>query len=128
MIITLPIRIRSEANLHEHWRKHHARHKLQKMLIESAFRNAKPNLNLPIIVTMTRIAPRAIDDDNLAYSLKHCRDVIANIIIPGLAMGRADADPRIKWEYGQEKGIPKEYGLKIEVRNGIADGANIRII
>ena len=64
---------------------------------------------------MIRIAPRYIDDDNLVYSMKSFRDYIADLLIPGLAMGRADADSRLKFEYGQEKGNIREYALRIEI-------------
>lgn len=64
---------------------------------------------------MTRIAPRKLDDDNLPVSMKWIRDEIANMLIPGKALGQADSDHGIKWTYAQEKGKPKEYAVRIDV-------------
>ena len=115
MKITIPIRIHSEANLHQHWTKNHARHRKQRGAISLFLGPHKDSIKLPCIITMIRIGPRFIDDDNLVYSMKSCRDYIADLLIPGLAMGRADADPRLKFEYGQEKGNVREYALRIEI-------------
>ena len=65
-------------------------------------------------VKLIRIAPRQLDDDNLAYAFKHIRDTISDLIKPGMAKGRADSKD-ITFEYAQEKGKVKEYGIKIEV-------------
>jgi hypothetical protein len=93
-----------------HWREYWAYHPLT----GPSYGGNMPNL-LPCIVRLTRIAPRNLNDDNLAYAFKHCRDVIADLIRPGYAFGRADDTDQIKWEYAQEKGQPKQYGIKIEV-------------
>ena len=60
-----------------------------------------------LVVTITRIGPRALDSDNLAASGKHVRDGVAD------ALGVDDGDPRITWLYAQEKG---PYGVRIEIR------------
>jgi hypothetical protein len=82
---------------------------------------------LPAIVTITRLAPRVLDDDNLVTALKWIRDELSEIMLPDIppqymcAHGRimrkkgiCDADPRIKWRYDQEK--RKEYGVRIEIK------------
>lgn len=48
-----------------------------------------------VIVTLTRVGPRRLDDDNLAGSLKGVRDAIA------AALGVDDRDPKVQWVYGQ---------------------------
>ena len=116
MIVELPIRIVSEANLREHWSKKSSRHKKQGLIIRNALHSHR--IALPCVVTLTRVAPRQLDEDNLMTALKYARDTVADIIIPGLAKGRADGDSRIEWRYGQEKGKPKYYALKIEVIDG----------
>jgi hypothetical protein len=63
-------------------------------------------------VTLTRIAPRALDDDNLAYAFKHIRDGVTEAI--GL---RDDRDPRLTWLYSQERGKPAAIRITIEVRS-----------
>lgn len=114
----IPIRIVSEANLREHWSKRHKRHKNQKALVHSLWNTAiQKDINLPAEITLTRIAPRALDPDNLASAFKNFIDIISDLIIPGLAPGRADGDPRMKWKYCQKKGNPKEYALLIEIED-----------
>lgn len=111
----LPIKTVSENNSTEHWRKKHARHKIQKNYIRMQFLIERPQIMLPCTITLTRIAPRALDSDNLQGSLKWIRDSIADNIIEGLSPGRADSDPRLTWIYAQKKGNIKEYALLIEI-------------
>ena len=61
------------------------------------------------VVTITRIAPRALDDDNLAASAKHVRDGIAD------AMGLDDRDPRVRWRYAQRSDGRGVYGVEIRI-------------
>jgi hypothetical protein len=68
-----------------------------------------PKPALPCTIKITRIAPRALDDDNLAGSHKHVRDGIADWL------GVNDRDPRVKYEYAQRKGKQKEYAGQIEI-------------
>jgi len=109
----IPIRIVSSANLKEHWAKKYAREKKQKETIGLFVKPLLDKISLPVNITLRRIAPRALDDDNLSYSLKAHRDYICSLIIPGLAPGRADGNGVIKIVYEQEKGLPKEYALVI---------------
>ena len=71
-----------------------------------------PRLLDPIVVTLTRIAPRLLDvGDNLSGgSLKSLRDGIADWL------GVPDNDPRVTWLYDQRKGEPKKYAVEVEVR------------
>lgn len=62
-----------------------------------------------IRVTLTRIAPRALDDDNLAYAFKGVRDSIAK------CLGVDDRDPRVSWDYAQSRRAPKEYAIAIVI-------------
>jgi hypothetical protein len=49
------------------------------------------------VVEITRIGPREVDDDNLAFSAKSIRDAVADWL------GVDDRDPRVRWRYAQEK-------------------------
>lgn len=100
---TIPCKTVSESNVTEHWSKRAARHKIQRQWIEYYFCKEQPKIDLPCIIKLSRIATHRLDDDNLTGALKHIRDVIANILIPGKRSGQADSDPRLKWEYSQEK-------------------------
>ena len=112
----LPIKTASEANSSEHWTKKAKRHKIQKNWVKWAYHSDKPRIQIPCTVVLTRIAPRALDShDNLPTSLKYLADGVAECLIPGKAVGRADDCKEITWEYRQEKGKPKEYAVRIEI-------------
>jgi hypothetical protein len=64
---------------------------------------------LPAVVTMTRISAGTLDDDNLQPALKAIRDGIAD------AFGVKDNDPRIEWQYAQERGKPRDYAVRIRI-------------
>lgn len=107
--ITLPIRLGSVSNLREHWSQRAKRAKSHRGSVSLAVAYYARELGLPVTVTLTRIAPRALDDDNLRGALKATRDGIAD------AFGVDDRDPRITWLYAQRRGKPREYGLEIAI-------------
>lgn len=61
---------------------------------------------LPVVVTITRIGPRMLDDDNLAGACKYVRDAISYRIAVD------DASPLYTWRYAQRAG---EYGVDVEI-------------
>jgi hypothetical protein len=107
----LPIITVSEANTSQHWTKKRKRICAQKTEIFYALFNVK--IEKPCTISLIRCGGRKLDDDNLVSSFKYIRDAIAENINPGLAIGRADDDPLIKWEYEQVNKGKK--GIKIEV-------------
>lgn len=109
MIVEVPIRIESTPNLREHWTARAKRAGKHRADVHVAMRAAKMPHDLPCVVTLTRIAPRTLDGDNLQAGCKAARDAVA------LFLCADDADPRIEWKYAQAKGGPKEYALRIEV-------------
>jgi len=112
------IRIESEANLREHWSKKHRRHKKYIQEVNRLWAEIpEPRPNPPAKITLCRIAPREFDYDNLISAMKTIRDLLAGLLIPGLAPGRADGDTRLEWIYEQKKGRPKEYALQIVVES-----------
>jgi len=109
------MRLMSEANTHQHWRKKYERNKRQQKAVRLVWMSQRPTVRLPCSVTFTRSGPRSLDDDNLAYACKSLRDEVGNLIIPGLAPGRADGEGMgIEWLYKQEKGL---YGIRIEIEH-----------
>lgn len=68
---------------------------------------------MPCRVTLTRNAPRMLDGDNLQGSFKSIRDIVADLIIPDQGAGKADNDPRIQWEYTQEKARIYSFTIRI---------------
>lgn len=119
--VTLPLRTVSEANAHEHWRARQKRAKGQRGVTAMALRVRVhgrygdpmcPVLEWeegPLVVTLTRIAPRVLDSDNAVGALKHVRDGVAD------ALGVKDNDPRVTWSYAQERGKVREHGVRIEI-------------
>jgi hypothetical protein len=65
--------------------------------------------SFPCVVRLTRYAPRLLDSDNCVGSLKAVRDAVAFFLQVN------DADPRVVWEYDQEKSR-QGYQVKIEIR------------
>lgn len=106
----IPVKAVSLTNEHTHWRKKASTAKSQRKAgylyaIQARIRT----LPFPMVITMTRIAPRPLDSDNLPPSMKSIRDGISD------ALGIDDRDPRVEWEYKQAKRKPKEYAVIIEV-------------
>lgn len=110
-MIELPLRIESVANKREHWARRAERTRLHRFAAI-----AVPAHPLPCVVTLTRIAPRALDDDNLRSAFKALRDGVAD------RLGVKDNDPRVRWEYVQERGKAKHYAARVDIK-GAGDGA-----
>ena len=112
--VVLPIRLVSVANIREHWAKRAKRTKEQRNLADLALRRMTHEVwngreLRTFAVTITRIAPRGLDGDNLQSACKGLRDGIAD------AMLVDDGDPRITWNYRQSSGRPKQYAVLIEI-------------
>ena len=108
MKVILPIKTVSLTNQREHWKVRHRRNKNQNEVIGLLMPKGVP---VPCTVRLTRIAPSMGLDphDNLPASLKNAVDQIARL------SGVDDRDPRIKWEYAQERGPAKVYEVHVEV-------------
>lgn len=114
----LPIRIVSTMNKREHWTTRSTRTKAHRVAARLSVASAPewpryksvPVIYLPVVVTLTRIAPRELDDDNLSGGFKAVRDGVAD------ALGVDDKDKRVTWRYAQRTGKPKEYGMTITIQ------------
>lgn len=109
LTVLLPIKAVSVLNAREHWRARAARAKVHRATAYTLMRAAALGHEVPCAVTMTRIAPRALDGDNLQASAKACRDGIADWLKVN------DNDPRVTWQYAQRRGEPKQYAVEIRV-------------
>lgn len=109
MTWALPKPLPSGANLREHWATKARRVKCQRMVAALHCRTQgaaffrewavmRANEALRLECTLTRVAPRRLDDDNLAHAFKAIRDEVA------LSAGIDDGSPRWVWRYGQESG------------------------
>lgn len=109
--LLLGIRIESEANGREHWRPKAARAKLQRFQAHNVISKASRHVTVgtPATITLTRIAPRKLDSDNLAGGFKAARDGIADWLEID------DGDDRLTWVYGQRKGAPGQYDAEVTI-------------
>lgn len=109
--VTLPLRLVSEANRRDHWTVKAKRARDQRtavyMMLWHKVTEHREYKASPLTVTITRIAPRRLDDDNAVSSAKAVRDGIAD------ALWMDDRDDRVTWVYAQERG---KYGLRIEIQ------------
>jgi hypothetical protein len=113
IVVTVPVKIESSLNLREHWRVRANRNTSHRA---AAFFGLK-SLGISTgdrpdgcTVTLTRIAPRELDGDNLQGGFKSVRDGVADWL------GMDDGDKRITWLYAQERGAPRHYAARIEVK------------
>lgn len=78
------------------------------------------SLTTPLVVTMVRVAPSTLDDDNLRGAFKPVRDGVAD------ALGSDDRTPMIEWRYEERRGtpavrqgrkivVPAEWGVEIRI-------------
>lgn len=106
MRLEIPIFLPSVANLREHWAKKAKRAKAHRQAGWFVGRASKGKSRAkPTSIRLTRIAPRCLDDDNLASALKAFRDGVAD------GLGFKD-DSKLQWKYQQEKGAS---AIRVEV-------------
>jgi hypothetical protein len=103
------LRIVSESNAHEHWRKRQKRAKEQRGTVALVMRAKATKPPTPCTIRLVRIAPRKLDQGNIAGALKHVQDGCADWL--GIDDRRDDL---VKYEYLQEQ-VPKTYGVRIEI-------------
>lgn len=110
--VEIPMTLPSVANGNKggHWAARARRTKSQRDAVTLALYKARvfwddiglvrspPLAGHATTVTLTRVSPRKLDSDNLAYAFKACRDSVAQYLCVD------DADPRIEWRYAQAKG------------------------
>ena len=107
--IRVPIKIVSVANLRLHWAVKAKLAKSHRSKAFSALASVAAPPAPPCTLVLTRIAPRALDGDNLQSAFKAVRDGVADWL--GVDDGHKDLD----WQYNQRKDRPKIYAVEIEV-------------
>lgn len=110
---TAPVRIESEMNRREHHMARYRRFAQQRMATHYAFaavtNGKRPKIGDGLRITLTRIAPRRMDGDNLQGGFKAVRDMIA------VDLWVDDGDARLTWLYEQRKGAPREYAISVRI-------------
>ena len=113
IVFEVPIRTVSLYNQREHWAARYRRTKEEREAVHATWLEEMTvwrwHVPIPCTVTLTRIAPRELDDDNLRGALKSVRDEIA------LLMGLDDRDPRVFWRYEQERASKGDYSVRVEI-------------
>lgn len=118
----IQVRTVSEANSRDHWSKKASRSRNARSTAKlNALAATHSTLGYgchaswlrrryaKINVTLCRVSPRALDDDNLRSALKATRDGIAD------ALGVDDRHPSVRWQYGQKTGRKNEYAVEITI-------------
>ena len=119
--IVVPVKAVSLTNQREHWSRRHRRARMERITVWAYWRAVEdllPDGWSSAAVTLTRIAPRALDvGDNLPAALKSVRDQVAE------ELGVDDASEKVVWRYAQERGTPGEYSVWIEISFAMAEAA-----
>lgn len=102
----IPIKLPSLPNERMHWRAL-VRIKHEQQLATHLCMMDKVVPPMPLTITITRVGPRKLDDDNLAASCKFVRDQIARMV------GTDDGSPLYEWQYEQR--FDKSYGVDVEI-------------
>ncbi len=103
----------SESNAHEHWRKRQKRAKGQRGIVALIMRANATKPSIPCTIRLVRIAPRKLDQGNIAAAFKHVQDGCADWL------GIDDRhDDLVKYEYLQEQ-KSKTHGVRIEIVGGM---------
>jgi hypothetical protein len=114
-VAQLPLKLESLNHQESGW-KRAKRRELQRATVRNIAGRAIKTIHVPCKVTITRYAPRDLDDDNLIGSAKSVRDEIAALL------GVDDRDPRIEWKYWQQPWFGRYelygVGINIEETNG----------
>ena len=109
--VLVPVRIESEANRRENFWTVAARKKNHRAQANFWLSYNAQAPEPPCVITLTRIGPRTLDDDNLASGFKAFRDGVADWL------GIDDGDKRLTWRYAQRKGKPKEYAAEVTIES-----------
>ena len=110
-----PHRLDSWTNLRGHWRSLEKRKNAEKTVTVWLLRSMGALPLLPIVVRLTRLGPRDLDDDNLPGAFKYVRDTIAK------EYGTHDGTKApIRWEHSQRQTTTKDatrYGFVVEIES-----------
>lgn len=108
LMLALPMKLPSTANLREHWATKARRMKAQRNAVALAMLAEKRALldlharlarGEDLRCVLMRCSPRKLDDDNLASAFKAIRDEVAK------QLGVDDGGDRVEWVYRQDSSL-----------------------
>ncbi len=110
MSVTIPLRTLGPNGSHGHWATLARRRKAERTAAATLVRcrRATP----PCTVRLIRGSAGVLDDDNLRGALKGVRDGVAD------ALGVDDRDPRVTWQYAQERTRRGVAWVRVEITAG----------
>lgn len=117
--VTIPMKLPSLANARMHWAARARLVKQQRDAVTLALKTSKDTWSMsaaaaafypgPLVITITRCAPRQLDDDNAVSAAKPTRDAIAAFL------GLDDRDTRLRFVVRQEKAEEASVRIEFEV-------------
>jgi hypothetical protein len=107
--VEMDMKIVSMANVRMHWAVKAKLVKSQRQKAFNALASVAAPPALPCTIVLTRVAPRALDGDNLQSGFKAVRDGVADWL------GVDDRSKQVEWQYRQRPGTVKTYKVEIEV-------------
>ena len=93
-------------NSRVHWGEHARIVKRQRAVVRTVLATHRPP-SLPCVVTLTRVGPRELNDDNATGTCKGTRDEVA------AWLGTTDEDSRVTWRVEQAIGA---YAVRIDIQ------------
>lgn len=115
IVVDIPILTKTPNGSRGSWAAHAARRRRERQTVRACLSIHRPAA-LPVVVTLIRMSPRPLDDDNNVASFKSVRDEVA------LWLGVDDGprETRVRWLYDQEhthkvNGAPAQKGIRIVV-------------
>ena len=107
--VEMEMKIVSLANMRLHWAAKARLVKSQRQKAFNALASVAAPLAPPCTIVLTRVAPRALDGDNLQSGFKAVRDGVADWL------GVDDGSKLVEWQYRQRSGGVKVYKVEMEV-------------
>ena len=108
-VVAKGLRLDATPNARAHWSATAAKRARERAVIGAALARVTRPAG-PWRVTITRVGPRAMDDDNRTASAKGCRDAIA------AWLGIDDGDERVAWEVRGE--VARGYAVRVQIEGG----------
>jgi len=107
--VEIEMKIVSLANMRLHWAAKARLVKSQRQKTFNVLASVAAPPAPPCTIVLTRVAPRALDGDNLQSGFKAVRDGVADWL------GVDDGSKLVEWQYKQRSSSVKVYKVEIEV-------------